>query len=72
MRIERVAVFVLLAPNGGVRSAGIDLEDRIQRPVDIRVDAHTEEMLVVVGIDARVNFRAPFFGVLTRVHCVGV
>lgn len=72
VRIKRIAVLVLLAPDRGVRSVRIDLENRVEGPVDIRIDAHTEEMLVVVGIDAGVDFRAPFFGVLTGVHGVGV
>lgn len=70
--VERIPIFVLLAPDLSFPSHGIDLEDGVLRSVNVGVDTHAEEMLMVVGVDAGVDFRAPAVCVFTRVDGVGV
>ena len=57
-RHEGVAVAVLFAADGGVAGDGVDFEHRVGVPVDGRVEAQAEEVLVVVRVDAWVDFRA--------------
>ena len=57
--IESIAVLVLCAPNLTRSTGSIDLEDGVVGSVDIGINTHAEEMLVIVGIDAWINFRAP-------------
>ena len=69
---ERVAVWILGAPNFTRALSGIDLEDGVIRSIDIGVDSKTEEMLVVVCVDSWVDLCSPTLGILTRVHGVCV
>lgn len=55
---EGVAVPVFLAADGGVAGHRVDFEDGVRVPVDGRVEAQAEEVLVVVRVDARVDFCA--------------
>lgn len=55
---ESVAVAVLFAAYGRVAGDGVDFEDGVVVAVDGRVEAETEEVLVVVCVDARVDFCA--------------
>ena len=57
-RHESVAVAVLFAAYGRVAGDGVDFEDGVVVAVDGRVKAKTEEVLVVVCVDARVDFCA--------------
>jgi hypothetical protein len=57
-RHERVAVAVLLAADGRIAGHGIDFEHCVGVPVDARIEAQAEEVLVVVRVDARVDFCA--------------
>ena len=68
---EGVAVAVLAAADGGVAGYGIDFEDGVGVPVDGRVEAQAEEVLVVVRVDARVDFCAVGRGALAGRECVG-
>lgn len=70
--VECIAVLVLGAANFARSSLRIYLEDRVVGPVDVWVDPQAEQVLVVVGIDARVDLCAPAVGVLSGVHSVGV
>ena len=72
LRVECITVFILCTPNRSIRGASIDLENGVQGPIDIGIDAHAEDMLVVMCVDAGINFRAPFLGVLAGIHGVGI
>ena len=72
MRIKCVAVFVLRAADLARASCGIDLEHRVVGPVDVGINPHTEEMLMVVRVDTRVYFRTPTFRVLAGIHGIRV
>lgn len=52
--------------------SGINLEDCIVRAVDIGVNTQTEEMLVVVSVDPRVDFSSPALSVLAWKHGIGI
>lgn len=52
LAVEGVSVEVLRAAHGGVGSHGVVHEYRVVRSVHVRVDPETEEMLVVVRVDA--------------------
>lgn len=69
---EGVAVVVLGRADGGVGGNGVDHEDGVPWPVDVGVDAQAEEVLVVVGVDARVDLCSPALRVFAGVHTVGV
>lgn len=66
--VERISIFVLCTTDFTWTSSGVDLEDSILRPIDIRIYPHAEEMLVVVCIDAWVDLGAPAFSILAWVH----
>lgn len=70
--VEGVAVFVLFAADFAGSLLCVNLEDGVLRTVDVGIDPQAEEMLVVVSIDAGIDFCAPTFGIFTRVHSVGV
>lgn len=70
--VKGVAVIILGRAGFAGALGGVDLEDGVLGPVDVGVDAQTEEMLVVVRVDAWVDFGAPALGVLAGVHGVGV
>ena len=70
--VKGVAVEVLLAADRAVAAHGVDFEDGVVRPVDVGVDPQTEEMLVVVCVDARVDLCAPRRGALVWVEGIGV
>ncbi len=72
VRVEGVAVLVLLAADVAGPGPRVHLEDGVERAVDVGVYAHAEEVLMVVRVDAGVDFGAPAFGVLAGVHGVGV
>ena len=57
-RHESVAVAVLFAADGSVAGHGVDFEDGVGVAVDAGVEAQAEEVLVVVRVDARVDFCA--------------
>lgn len=64
LRVEGVAVEVLFGSDFARTLSRVDLEDGVVRSVDVRVNSQTEQMLVIVGVDAWVDFRAPALGVL--------
>ena len=66
--IKGIAIFIFGTANFAWASAGIDLKDGVLRPVDIGVYTHTKEMLVVVGVDAGVDFCTPSKSVFAWVH----
>lgn len=72
MCIESIAVFVLSGADFARSSAGVDLKDGVGGTINVRIDAHTEQVLVVVGVDTRINLCAPTFGILAGVHGVGI
>ena len=72
LRRKGVAVLVLRRSDGSGRGSSIDLEDGVVRSVDVGVDTHAEQVLVVVRVDAGIHFRAPALCVLAGVHGVGV
>jgi hypothetical protein len=55
--VERVAVEVLRRPDVGVARDRVDLENRVPLAVDLGIDAETEQMLVVVGLDESARTR---------------
>lgn len=65
-------MLVLLRAYGVLGWCRINLEDGIVRPIDIRVDAQAEEMLVVMGVNAGVYLISPAMGVFIRVHAKGI
>ena len=72
MRIKGVAVLVLGASHLSCSAPSIDLEYCVFWSVDVWVYSHAEQMLVVVGVDAGIDFRAPSVGILAVVHRVGI
>ena len=72
MRIEGIAVFVLGAAHLPSSWPCIHLKDCVGGTVDVGVDPHTEEVLVIMRVHSRVDLGAPPFCVLARVHGVGV
>ena len=72
VRVEGVAVFVFGGANFAGAAGGVDHEDGVVGAVDVGVDAHAEEVLVVVGVDAGVDFGAPAVEVFALVawECV--
>ena len=72
MSVESIAIFVFRRPNFTGAGAGVNLENGIRGAVDVGINAHTEEMLMVMGIDARIHLCTPAFRVLARVHGVSV
>ena len=70
--VKRISVLVLCASHLAVSTRGVDHEDGVVRPVDVRVDAQAEKVLVIVCVDAGVHFCAPAFEVLAWKHGVGV
>jgi hypothetical protein len=71
-RVEGVTVVVLFTTHGCLRCHSIGDEDRVGRAIDIRIDSQTEEMLVVVSIDARINLSAPWSCRLAGVQGISV
>lgn len=72
LRVKGVSVKVLGGPGGRVGGDGVGDEDCVAGAVDVGVDAQAEEVLVVVGVDARVDLGAPAFCVFAWVEGVGV
>lgn len=72
MWVKGVAILVLRAAHFARSGAGVDLKNGVLGPIDVGIDSQTEEMLVVVCIDARVHFSAPALGVFARVHRISV
>ena len=72
LREEGVAVVILFGSDLARALGGVDLEDRVVWTIDVRVDTETEEMLMVVGVDAGVDFCAPAFGIFAGIHRVCV
>ena len=72
VRVKSIAVLVLGAAYLSRSSSGIDLKHCIRGPVNIGIYPHTEEMLVVVGVNARIDLGAPPFCVFAGVHRVCV
>lgn len=70
--IECIAVLVFRTPNLTRSSCGIDLKHCIIWPVNVWVDAHAEEMLVIVRVDTWVDFGAPAQGILAGVHGISI
>lgn len=70
--VEGISVKVLLAAYLTRTLSSVDLEDCVIWAVDIGVDSQTEKMLVIVGVDSRINFRSPSLGVFTWVHGICV
>lgn len=72
LRVKGVAVEVLLGADLAWAAGSVDLEDGVAGAVDVGVDAETEQVLVVVRVDAGVHFCPPSLGVLAGEHGVGV
>ena len=60
--VEGIAVAIRGRSERGVASRCIDLEHRIVMAINGRVQAKAEQMLMIVGIDARVYFGAIWRG----------
>ena len=59
LRVECVAVVVLLTADRMLRCDRVSNKDRISRTIDVGIDTQTEEVLVVVSVNARVDFSSP-------------
>ena len=70
--VEGISVLIFGATDLPGATNCINLEDSVIGAVDVGVHAETEQVLVVVGVDTRVDFGTPALGILTRVHRVGV
>lgn len=70
--VEGVAVGVFGGADGAGAGGGVGLDDGVVGAVDVGVDAEAEEVLMIVRVDAWVDFGAPAFGVFAWVHGVGV
>lgn len=72
LRIEAVAVVVLGTSDFRLTASSVYLENSILRSINVGIHPQTEQMLVVVCVDTRINFGAPALGVFSGVHRVGV
>lgn len=72
MSVESVTIFVLRASDFTRTRFGVNLEDSIVGSINIGIDTHAEEMLVIVRIDSWIDFGTPAVGVLAGIHGVGV
>ncbi len=72
MGVESVAVFVLWGAQWVWGCLRVDLEDGVGWSIDVGIDAQAEQVLVIVGVDARRDFGAPAMEVLARVHGISV
>jgi len=70
--IESVSVFIFCRADGCFVLHCIALHDRVVASVDLGVNAHTEEMLVVMCVDAWVDLSSPAECLFVGVHNVGV
>lgn len=68
---ESVAVSVFFASHRRVAGNGVYLEHRVLVAVDRWVEAETEQVLVVMRVDAGVDLSTVRCGRLARGHCVG-
>ena len=72
MGVEGVTIFILLGADFARSSPRVNLENGVGGAVDVSIDAHAKQMLVIVGVDTRIDFCTPAFGVFTGVHGVGI
>lgn len=72
LRVERVPILVLRAADLGRAAHGVNHKHGIVGTINIRINAQTEQVLVVVCVDAGVHFSAPAVGVLAGIHGVCV
>lgn len=72
VRVEGVSVGVFGRADGACALHGVGLEDGVVGAVDVGVNAQTEEMLMIVCVDAGVDFGTPALGVFAGVHGIGV
>ena len=72
LRVERVAVVVLLTANRVLRCDRISNKDCVCRTIDVGIDTQAEEVLVVVSVNARVDLSSPWSRRLAGVQRVCV
>ena len=72
VRIEGIAIFILCTPHLPSSLPRIDLKDGVGGTVNVGIDPHAEEVLVIMCVHARVDLCAPPFRVFARVHGVGI
>ena len=72
LAVKGVAVLVLGAADGLVGGEGVDHEGGVVGPINVGVYTQAKEVLMIVGIDARVDLCAPAVGVLALSNGVGV
>jgi hypothetical protein len=70
--VEGISVKVLLAAHLTCALRSVDLVDCVVWTINIGVDPQTEKMLMIVGVDSRINFCSPSLGVFTWVHGICV
>lgn len=70
--VESISIEILLATDLTSTLGSIGLEDSVVGAIDVRIDTETEEMLMIVGVNAGVDFGSPALGVLARVHGICV
>lgn len=72
MSVKGVAILVFSTANFCWCSSRIDLENGVLGTINVRIHSHTEEMLMIVGIDAWIDLGSPTLCVLSWIHCVCV
>lgn len=70
--IKRIPIFILRRPDLSWSARRVDLEDGVLLSVDLGIEAETEQVLVVVCIDARVDFCTPSMGVFAGCHRIRI
>lgn len=61
-------MLVFCAPDFARSTGGVDLEDGVLLPIDLGVKTEAEEVLVVVGVNTRVDLCSPTFCVFAGCH----
>jgi hypothetical protein len=70
--VESIPVFVFGGADRSGRRHCVTLHDGVVWTVDLRVDAKTEQMLVIMRVDTWVDLSAPAMGCLTGVQNICV
>ena len=71
-RVEGVSVFIFGRSDWSGTWHCIALDDGVFVPVELWINTETEEMLMVMRVDARVNLSSPAMGIFTGIHNIGI
>jgi len=70
--IEGISILIFQAADLARTPSRIYLEDSVIRAIYICVDAETEKVLVIMGIDTGIDLCSPSVGIFAWAHSIGV